>query len=110
MSANDFPTHRESKPFRLSQECPFYDCIGPHRAEPAVHVRRARVADPDYRAACGAADADGHFSGDSNPRYRGGLELYRAAAGRDGGTHRHAVSAGVDDHCQRHRAHRGELL
>src|SRR5664280_1916482 len=44
MSANDFPTHRESKPFRLSQECPFYDCIGPHRAEPAVHVRRARVA------------------------------------------------------------------
>src|SRR5258708_1720923 len=86
------------------------DCSGPYRAEPAIYVRRARVAASDYRAVGGAADADRHLPGDSHPRDRRGLAIYRPAARPDGRTHHLAVPALADDHGERHRAHRRQFL
>jgi len=34
---------------RWSEECPFHDRIGAHRAKPALYIRRARAASADYR-------------------------------------------------------------
>src|ERR1700733_14086848 len=96
--------------FFLFGEYPFYDCSGPHCVESAVHFRRARDAAVDYRAARDAAHADRHFPGYPDPRDRRGLAIYRLAAGPDVGTNPHAVRAVADDHGQRHRTHRRELL
>src|ERR1700676_4150909 len=99
-----------ARPFELTGEYPLYGRTGPHRAEPALYVCRARFAAPDHRAARRAAYADRHLSGHSHPRDRRGLAVPRAAAGSDVGPHRHAVRAGADDDGQRYRAYRLQFL
>src|SRR5258708_14613687 len=99
-----------STPFRLTEERLLYDCTGPYCAEPAIYFRRARAATFDYRTARRAAHADRHFSGHSYPRDRRGLAVHRSAAGPDGRTDHHAVSACADDDGQRYRTYRREFL
>src|SRR6266403_3594500 len=104
------PLAREFHALPIDEECPLYDCTGPHRPEQAVYLHRARAAADDYRTARRAAHADRHFSGHSYPRDRRGLAVHRSAAGSDGRTDHHAVSACADDDGQRYRTHRREFL
>ena len=75
-----------------------------------LHVRGSGAAAGHHRTACRASHADRYFPEHPHPRHRRGLAIHRLAAGRHGGAHHHAISAGADDDRQRHRAYRGEFV